>query len=142
MTGCCELESDLLEGRCDVVVTGQQPGLLGGPLYTLYKIATTIALARRRTAAGRFTRPVFWCLEGYGDHREAFAVSCWIPGEPTLRSVRPRPEREGQRRPIPVGDLTADGHGAEAAEWLRAIAAARDIALAELAGARLHFRLQ
>lgn len=33
------------EGRARFVVTGQQPGVLGGPLLTLHKIETAIALA-------------------------------------------------------------------------------------------------
>ncbi len=45
-----------------VVVTGQQPGLLGGPLYALYKALGTIKLARE--LSGRYPDlsfvPVFW----------------------------------------------------------------------------------
>jgi len=43
------------------VVTGQQPGLLGGPLLTFHKVAGAIALARRLDGIGdRRVVPVFW----------------------------------------------------------------------------------
>ncbi len=44
-----------------LIVTGQQPGLLGGPFYTLYKILQTIALASRlnRERSENFI-PAFW----------------------------------------------------------------------------------
>jgi bacillithiol biosynthesis cysteine-adding enzyme BshC len=43
------------------VVTGQQAGAFGGPLYTLLKAVTTIQLARRISAAhGVSVVPVFW----------------------------------------------------------------------------------
>jgi bacillithiol synthase len=43
------------------VVTGQQPGLFGGPLYNLYKAATAIRLAGALAArTGRPHVPVFW----------------------------------------------------------------------------------
>ncbi|MDX2062656.1 MAG: bacillithiol biosynthesis BshC [Bacteroidia bacterium] len=44
------------------VTTGQQPGLFGGPLYTLYKAISAIRLARALTAAlpGTPVVPVFW----------------------------------------------------------------------------------
>ncbi len=62
-----------------VVVTGQQPGYLGGPLLTLFKIATTIILAKRRNAAGLPTVPVFWSGDDDDDLAEALAPVGWDP---------------------------------------------------------------
>ncbi len=45
--------------RC--VITGQQPGLLTGPLYTFLKAVTAISLARRLSEqSGAEVRPLFW----------------------------------------------------------------------------------
>ncbi len=49
------------------VTTGQQPGLLTGPLFTIYKALTTVALARSlERTANRPVVPVFWV--GGDDH--------------------------------------------------------------------------
>ena len=61
------------------MITGQQPGFLGGPLLTIYKIATAVALARRETAAGRPTVPVFWLGDDDDDLREALDPALWDP---------------------------------------------------------------
>lgn len=79
-----DLCGKLGDGRAAVVVTGQQPGFLGGPLYTLYKIATAVALARRRTLSGHPTVPVFWSADDDTDLAEALAAVAWLPG---LRGV-------------------------------------------------------
>jgi bacillithiol synthase len=51
----------LVDPETVAVVTGQQPGLFGGPLYNLYKAATAIRLAAALTArTGRPHVPVFW----------------------------------------------------------------------------------
>lgn len=51
----------LAEPDVEVVVTGQQPGLLGGPLLALHKAAGAIARARERArSTGRVVVPVFW----------------------------------------------------------------------------------
>jgi bacillithiol biosynthesis cysteine-adding enzyme BshC len=42
------------------VVTGQQVGLFGGPLMSLFKIASALALAKRVQQAGVDCVPVFW----------------------------------------------------------------------------------
>ena len=47
-------------GRSLCVVTGQQPGFLGGPLYVLYKALTAIALCREVERRGTHCVPVFW----------------------------------------------------------------------------------
>ncbi len=53
-------------GDC-VVVTGQQPALFTGPLYTVYKIATALRLAEAISKRhGVRCTPVFW--QGSDDH--------------------------------------------------------------------------
>ena len=51
----------------EVVVTGQQPGLLGGPLLTLVKAAAVAAEVRRRRAAGRDAVGFLWLATGDDD---------------------------------------------------------------------------
>lgn len=53
------------------IVTGQQPGLLTGPLYTVYKAITAIQLAERESAKlGRPVVPVFWVAADDHDFEE------------------------------------------------------------------------
>jgi bacillithiol biosynthesis cysteine-adding enzyme BshC len=55
-----------------VVTTGQQPGLFGGPLYSLYKGLTAIRLAAALEALmGRPVLPVFWIASDDHDWAEA-----------------------------------------------------------------------
>src|SRR5271157_127227 len=42
------------------IVTGQQVGLFGGPLMSLFKIASTLALAKQLQRSGVDCVPVFW----------------------------------------------------------------------------------
>ena len=53
-----------------VVVTGQQPGPWGGPLFALYKAATATFLARRLCESGHPAAAVFWIGADDVDHDE------------------------------------------------------------------------
>ena len=60
------------------VVTGQQCGLFLGPLFTLYKAASAIAVARAVAAeTGRPVVPVFWVQNE--DHDLAEIATCHVP---------------------------------------------------------------
>jgi hypothetical protein len=61
----------LLDPSCVAIVTGQQPAVGGGPLYTLVKAAHAIAIAEALTARGRPAVPVFWCASEDHDLGEA-----------------------------------------------------------------------
>ncbi len=51
----------LLDPETHVIVTGQQPGLLGGPLFCLHKAATAIRLCRELSEkSGARCVPLFW----------------------------------------------------------------------------------
>lgn len=66
-----------------VVTTGQQPGLLTGPLYTIHKALSTVALAR--ICEARWKRPVvpvFWAAGGDHDFAEGNHAS-WIGADGT-----------------------------------------------------------
>ncbi len=54
-----------------VVVTGQQPAIGGGPLYTLVKTAHAISTCRRLQKKGMRVVPVFWCASEDHDEGEA-----------------------------------------------------------------------
>lgn len=59
--GAAQANLDLLFGGALCVTTGQQPGLFTGPLFTLHKALTAVALAREATARlGQAVVPVFW----------------------------------------------------------------------------------
>lgn len=74
-----------------VVTTGQQPGLFGGPLYTVYKAVAAAALARRLSA--RWSRPVvplFWLAGDDHDFAEA-STSAWLGSDGALERWRLTP---------------------------------------------------
>ena len=91
-----------------VVVAGQQPGFLGGPLHTVFKALSAIAASRyRRELTGEPCVPVFWVA---GDDHDLDEVrDAWLPaagGEACFRFPA-----EADRRP--VSDYPVDRAAAE-----------------------------
>ncbi|MEW6308982.1 MAG: bacillithiol biosynthesis cysteine-adding enzyme BshC [Bacillota bacterium] len=71
--------ADLARPGTLAVLAGQQPGLLTGPLYTVYKALAAILLARRAEAlAGCRVVPVFWVASE--DHDIAEVDHIHVPG--------------------------------------------------------------
>ncbi len=64
-----------LAGGAGTVVTGQQVGLFGGPLYTPFKAVTAIARASQATASGRPHAAIFWLASEDHDFAEIDHVS-------------------------------------------------------------------
>lgn len=63
------------------VLTGQQPGLLGGPALALHKALTTVAWARAAAERlGRPVIPVFWIAGDDSDLAESNAAEFLEPG--------------------------------------------------------------
>ena len=74
------------------VVTGQQVGLFLGPLYTLYKAASAVVLARTLAAeTGVPVVPVFWLQTE--DHDIVEIASCGLVGERVTVAVDPANRR-------------------------------------------------
>lgn len=69
------------------VTTGQQPGLFGGPLYSLHKALSAVVLARELEARwARPVVPVFWSAGDDHDFAEANHAA-WLTAEGTLTTV-------------------------------------------------------
>jgi uncharacterized protein YllA (UPF0747 family) len=83
----------LAAGEALVVTTGQQPGLFTGPLYTVYKALSAIALAGRLERERRVpVVPVFWVAGDDHDFHEAnSALVLNGAGDPTRIVLRERP---------------------------------------------------
>ena len=69
---------DRLRHGAATIVTGQQVGLFGGPMFSIYKALTAVKLAEEVTSAGVDAVPVFW-LATY-DHDLAEVNHVAIPG--------------------------------------------------------------
>lgn len=73
--GCSELTRENLRrlenAEATVVITGQQAGILTGPLYTIYKTITVIQLAQKMAQdLGKPVVPVFWVASEDHDYQE------------------------------------------------------------------------
>lgn len=74
----------LADPASSAVVTGQQLGLLGGPLYTAYKALSTIQLAEKlEQETGAPVVPVFW-LEGEDHDFEEIASAGFLDGDDAM----------------------------------------------------------
>ena len=69
---------DRLRKGASAVVTGQQVGLFGGPMFAIYKALTAVRLAEEATSAGVDCVPIFWLATYDHDLAEVNHVS--LPG--------------------------------------------------------------
>jgi len=112
------------------VVTGQQIGLFGGPLYTVYKAVTALQLAHRLAQeTGRPVAPVFWLAGEDHDWEEVRSAVVVGASGPERIALPPSDSRE------PVGRRVL-GEEVEAA--LAALTAATGRALPD--GLRAAYR--
>ncbi len=84
------------------VLTGQQAGLLGGPLFTVYKAISAVKHARNlEKILARPVVPIFWIASE--DHDFSEANHCWMLGrENELQRIELELKHTGQ----PVGMLS------------------------------------
>jgi len=90
-----------------VVTTGQQPGLFGGPTYTLLKAFSALALADRvERETGIPTAPVFWAATDDADFAEASWTAIAEDGGVKRLSVQ-RTGKDGLvMAEMPIGDTS------------------------------------
>jgi bacillithiol synthase len=95
----------LREADCVAVVSGQQAGLLTGPLYTIYKALSAVKLTECLRGRGYKAVPVFWIATEDHDFLEvsnAFVIN----KEGNLAEVRNEPKRCYEN--LPVGYIKLD----------------------------------
>lgn len=86
-----------------VIVTGQQLGLFGGPLYTPFKAATAIARARKGSANGHPHVAVFWLAGEDHDFDEINQATLPTHRELVKLSYEAKPEHT-----VPVGRIVLE----------------------------------
>ena len=85
------------------ILTGQQVGLFGGPLYSPFKAATAIARARKSTAAGHPHAAIFWLASEDHDFAEVDHVTFPAGRELATLTFEKAPESA-----IPAGRIVLD----------------------------------
>jgi bacillithiol synthase len=87
-----------------VITTGQQPGLFGGPLYTLSKALSALAMSEaHERATGIPTRPVFWAATDDADFVEAASIA--LVGAAGLERLTLTSGAEEELRPLALRPL-------------------------------------
>src|SRR5207245_10116564 len=92
------------------VVSGQQAGLFGGPLYTIYKALSAVKLADCLTQRGVKAVPVFWIATEDHDFAEV-ATAEFIDRDCRLSRVGVPSELHGERLPVGRGTLHQAANG-------------------------------
>lgn len=90
---------------CVAVVTGQQAGLLTGPLYSIYKALTAIKLSECLRMRGIKAVPIFWIATE--DHDFAEVSSAFVMNNKG-RLTQLKNEPEGCYEGLPVGLVKLD----------------------------------
>ncbi len=102
LTAKVEENLKLLESeRCCAVVTGQQVGILGGPLYTIYKALHTIILCNEfcKLYPEYHFVPIFWQETEDHDFEETSGINI-ITSNFELRNIRYQPVNDISRRQV------------------------------------------
>ena len=99
---------EALRKGAGAVVTGQQVGLFGGPLFTPFKAATATARARQATAAGQPHAAIFWIASEDHDFAEIGHVT--FPAKRELRKLVYAPAQASSHAEAarPVGSIVLD----------------------------------
>jgi len=92
-----------LRDGANAVVTGQQVGVLGGPLFTPHKAATAIALAQEASSAGQPHVPIFWLASEDHDFAEVNHVTF-----PARRELRKLTYESAPKAAVAVGGVVLD----------------------------------
>lgn len=96
------------KGRGVVVTTGQQPGLFGGPIYTLSKALSALALADSlQEVTGVPVAPVFWAATDDTDFKEASSTVIAVPGGAQLLRIEHTEPLGRPMASMPLGDVSA-----------------------------------
>lgn len=106
----------LADPRTVAVVTGQQAGALGGPLFTLLKAITAIQLARRaEPIVDGPVVPIFW-VDAEDHDWDEIASATVLDAQYQPRTITlPAPEGAGSR---PIASLTLDDRIGESLDQL------------------------
>lgn len=96
----------LEEKNCLAIVTGQQLGLAGGPLYTIYKTLSAIKLAthlNEKHPDFHFV-PVFWLAGDDHDFEEISSINV-LSGENKVENIAYRTDEDPEREAGSVGAM-------------------------------------
>lgn len=100
-----ELREKLSGNNALVVVTGQQLGLYGGPMFTIYKTMAAILLARKyEEKLARPVIPVFWLADEDHDFEEIAWAG--ITGRKDFQKIRLN--QEGKNIPVSEESVTEE----------------------------------
>ncbi len=111
-----------------VVTTGQQPGLFGGPMYTLSKALTALAFADElEERTGLAVAPVFWGATDDADYAESSSVV--IPVSDSAVEIRVE-KRDEVQRPLASEPLPDTGPALD--EFLRGVGSSANASIVDL----------
>lgn len=114
-----ELAERLADPATAVVVTGQQTGLFGGPLYTLTKAVAASLWAERLSAEGKPAVAVFWMATEDHDYREVARARFPLPPSVADTELLEIDLGEDPTPLMPVGMRALGGGVEDALESLR-----------------------